>query len=176
LASLCKQAALSGKNFTGSLDNLPTVMLLKCLLDNGCITDPINPVRFPICIGLFCSEEMANATSEIVEIVSCMPFDNVESILCLIRAILPPTWIDAIQAFLEKIYKIVIFVWNIVEQGYVNIPGNVVLWYFGWATVDGFEIIADSKWYYCFFSVCMFLVGIELFKQIGISHISWNKR
>lgn len=56
-------------------------------------------------------------------------------------------------------------------------PGDLILYFFGWANyVDGVGFVAPYKWYYCMFSVAVFLVAIELFKLLALRFIVWTKR
>lgn len=48
---------------------------------------------------------------------------------------------------------------------------------FGWANYNSGEgFVAPFKWYYCLFSVVVFLAAIEVFKLIAVSKIVWTKR
>lgn len=52
-----------------------------------------------------------------------------------------------------------------IEKGLsIPIPGELILWVFGWAEWDeeDFEFVAPWKWWYCIFAVSMFLIGIEV--------------
>lgn len=102
-----------------------------------------------------------------------------DSLLCLLRAILPPGTEDAINSILETIEAlsgIVMFVLDILQNG-LQIPGELILFFFGWAEVtEDFEFVAPWKWWYCMGSVAIFLVAIEVFKIFAVQKIVWTKR
>lgn len=101
------------------------------------------------------------------------------TLLCLLRSILPPGAEDAIKSILETIESlngIVMFILDIVQNG-LQIPGELILFFFGWAMLtDDFEFVAPWKWWYCMGSVAIFLAAIELFKIIAVQKIVWTKR
>eukprot|EP00122_Pirum_gemmata_P018207 Pgem_evm1s17052 len=50
----------------------------------------------------------------------------------------------------------------------IPIPGDVLLWYFGWSelsfdlnNISGTHFVSNTKWYYCIFAIGMFLIGVE---------------
>jgi hypothetical protein len=102
-----------------------------------------------------------------------------DTLMCLLRAILPPGTEKAIKSITETIEAlsgIVMFVLDILQNG-LQIPGELILFFFGWATVtDDIEFVAPWKWWYCMGSVAIFLVAIELFKLFAVQKIVWTKR
>ena len=106
--------------------------------------------------------------------------DRLELVLCLLGALLPPELNDIIEALLkmfEIVFGVVFFVLDILENGLsINIPGELILFVFGWADFEDGEFDAPYKWFYCLFAVGMFLVGIEMFKLFAVTFIVWTKR
>ena len=103
---------------------------------------------------------------------------QLELILCLLRAILPPEAIDAIDliiSIIQDLYGIVLFLFEILENG-IKIPGEVILFFFGWAEFESGRIVAGFKWWYCMGSVAIFLLAIEIFKLFSTRFIVWTKR
>jgi hypothetical protein len=89
---------------------------------------------------------------------------------------------DLVEDIKEKFVDVIKRVWNLIvviidilESG-IWIPGDVILWVFGWAEFENGELTAPHKWYYCMFAVACFLFGIELLKLISITFIVWTKR
>ena len=76
---------------------------------------------------------------------------------------------------IEKVSGIGGIVIDIITTG-VYLPGEVILWVFGWAELENRQITAPHKWFYCMFAVACFLGGIELFKLFSIRFIVWTKR
>lgn len=101
------------------------------------------------------------------------------TILCILRAILPPDVVETITAiitFIAKNYDVIVVILDVLEKG-IDLPGEVILFFFGWAELDpegGFT--ADKKWFYCLTSVVIFLATIEIFKLIAVRFIVWTKR
>jgi hypothetical protein len=67
------------------------------------------------------------------------------------------------------------FIVDIVRNG-LQIPGEIILFFFGWALFEDFEFVAPWKWWYCMGSVAIFWAAIELFKIIAVQKIVWTKR
>lgn len=105
--------------------------------------------------------------------------EQAELVLCLLRALLPPGFFDdVLQDILEIIntlFDIGMVVLDIIENG-LALPGEVILYVFGWAVVTPGGLEAPFKWFYCLFSVAMFLVGIELMKLAAVRFVVWTKR
>lgn len=101
-----------------------------------------------------------------------------ETILCLIRAILPPEVIETIKKiveFIAEFYDVILVILDILEKG-INLPGELILFFFGWAELGDDGFTADKKWFYCLTSVVVFLAFIEMFKLIAVRYIVWTKR
>jgi hypothetical protein len=64
---------------------------------------------------------------------------------------------------------------DILQNG-LKLPGEVILFVFGWAEFDDGELVADKKWYYCMFAVSMFLIGLEIMKLLALRFLVWTKR
>jgi hypothetical protein len=104
---------------------------------------------------------------------------KLEMVLCLASALLPPDKIEAIErliATIKKLFGVLLFVLEILENG-IHLPGEFILFFFGWAEYEeGEGIVAPFKWWYCMSSVAIFLGAIELFKLLAIRFIVWTKR
>lgn len=101
---------------------------------------------------------------------------SLDLVLCLAGAILPPDAQREIMEIANDLFNIAGFVFDIIENG-INIPGELILYFFGWGQyteTDGF--VAPFKWYYCMFSVAIFLIAIENFKLVALRFIVWTKR
>lgn len=104
---------------------------------------------------------------------------KLETVLCLMKALLPPDKVEAIGrliAVIEKLFGVLVFFLEILENG-IYLPGELILFFFGWAEYEeGEGIIAPFKWWYCMTSVAIFLGAIEVFKLLAIRFIVWTKR
>lgn len=127
------------------------------------------------------------ATSFLPPFVTERTFDSMDddnkrdTVLCLMKALLPQDKIDAIERIVEIIQKligVVLVVLEILRGGILSIPGELILFFFSWAEFDETEmsIVAPHKWWYCMGSVMIFLAAIEVFKLIAIQKIVWTKR
>lgn len=105
--------------------------------------------------------------------------EQLSVILCLVGVLLPPTLVTDIQRILQgifnELYDLIMVVVDVIENG-ITIPGELILWVFGWAQWQDGELSAPWKWYYCMFSVAMFLAGIEVIKLFAVRFIIWTKR
>ena len=78
--------------------------------------------------------------------------ENLDLVLCLLRAILPPDVASAIQDLMgifDALVGLLPIIIDIVDQGGLYIPGELILSFFGWAQFsieDGFN--APWKWWY----------------------------
>lgn len=102
--------------------------------------------------------------------------DSLDLVLCLMGALLPKDAMNEITNVVNDLFGIVGVVFDVVENG-LYIPGDLILFVFGWAEytdADGF--VAPYKWYYCMFAVAVFLMAIELFKLFAVRFIVWTKR
>lgn len=110
---------------------------------------------------------------------SASELDQLSLILCLVGVLLPPVLVTDIQRMLQGIfnslYELMVVVVDIIETG-ITIPGELILWVFGWAEWQDGELSAPWKWYYCMFSVAIFLAGIEVLKLFAVRFIIWTKR
>lgn len=106
---------------------------------------------------------------------------DLQVILCLLRVLLPEGLLeDIIRSVLEPIFDLLFglvgVIVEIVENG-IQLPGEVILVVFGWAEFqEGEGLVAPWKWYYCMFSVCMFIAGLEVLKLFSLQFIVWTKR
>ena len=102
-----------------------------------------------------------------------------DTLMCLLRTILPPGTQNAVNSILEAIESlsgIVMFVVDIIQNG-LQIPGELILYFFGWAVfTEDFEFVAPWKWWWCMGSVAIFLAAIETFKIFAVEKIVWTKR
>lgn len=193
--------------------------LVRCLVENDCLVDPIAPNFISCTIARFpppppCREAFETATEaiDIQDLLSCFePISNstvaldastgfargvpedftveefersskanqMRIVVCLIGQLLPPGLGDDLKdrlvEIIKKAWDLIVIVINILENG-IWLPGDVILWVFGWAEFEDGKINSDFKWYYCMFAVACFLGGIELFKLFAISFIVWTKR
>lgn len=102
--------------------------------------------------------------------------NSLDLVLCLAGAILPQDAQNAIMDTVNDLLGIAGMVFDVVEKG-IYIPGDLILYVFGWANYnDGEGFSAPYKWYYCMFSVAIFLIAIEIFKLIAVRFIVWTKR
>lgn len=105
--------------------------------------------------------------------------DRMELVLCLLRALLPDSALEAIQRIMDIIKTLLGFVaivLDIVENG-IDLPGSLILFFFGWAEFElGEGVVAPWKWHYCMTAVAAFLVGLEVLKLGAIRFIVWTKR
>eukprot|EP00122_Pirum_gemmata_P004457 Pgem_evm1s4049 len=57
--------------FKGNFSHFPTIILMKCLIDNKCFHD-ILPFRFWACLKKFCFDKLIPAISLIIEVLPCI--------------------------------------------------------------------------------------------------------
>lgn len=101
---------------------------------------------------------------------------RLDLVMCLANALLPEDAKNELIRIIQKLVGILGFVFDIVDNG-IDLPGEVILYFFGWAEYQSGEgVVAPFKWWYCMFSVVMFLVAIEVFKLLAIRFIVWTKR
>jgi ABC-type multidrug transport system permease subunit len=121
-------------------------------------------------------ENRARGTPDSFEYNSTTPNEEVELAICLTQAIIPPEGINIIEAAIKDIYDLALFIIDVLDNG-LSIPGNLILLYFGWSSLDGFgNALETYKWYYCMFAVGMFIVGLEICKIITLRFVVWTKR
>ena len=106
--------------------------------------------------------------------------DQSETVLCLLRAVLPGGTLEEIKEVVSRAIDaakgISVIAEPIIDIIANGLPGEVILFMFGWAEFQDGSLVAPYKWWYCFFAVAMFLVGLEAFKIFGIRFIIWTKR
>jgi hypothetical protein len=115
-------------------------------------------------------------TTETIERMSSS--DHLELVLCLMRSLLPEGAIEKIEILLDilkKLFNFIFFVLDIIENG-IKIPGELILFVFGWAEFEDGEFDAPYKWFYCLTSVVIFLSVIEFIKLFAVTFIVWTKR
>ena len=124
----------------------------------------------------------ANATSIETEedFASLSIRDQTETVLCLLDAVLPGGSLQEIKEVVSGIVQAVTGI-AVVAEPIIDIirnglPGEVILFVFGWAEFRDGELVAPYKWWYCLFAVSMFVVGLEFFKIIGTRFIIWTNR
>ena len=101
---------------------------------------------------------------------------SLDFVLCIVGAILPADAKKEIMNVAYDLFDIAGFVFDVIENG-INIPGELILYVFGWATYsDDQGFVAPYKWWYCIFAVAVFLLAIEIFKLIAVRFIVWTKR
>jgi hypothetical protein len=99
-------------------------------------------------------------------------------LLCLIRAFLPPQLeeiITGIIGFIKDNFDLILILVDVVQNG-ISLPGELILFFFGWANFEDGSFNADFKWHYCLTSVAVFLVAIKIFKLAAVRFIVWTKR
>ena len=126
-------------------------------------------------------EEDAMAVIETEEDFGALPdASKIRIILCILNAILPggvlEEILEFIQDLIERIKNIAVLIISVVDLLRNGLPGEVILFVFGWAVFDDGELVAPYKWWYCMFAVSMFIVGLEVVKLFGTRFIVWTKR
>lgn len=207
-ANLLSLTSLSGGGINPRVDQSSLSSLVDCLTENDCLVEPlasnfVSCTVFKLIGTPPCKDEFGSATEglDVGEIAQCflpgnettsenttqiVPEDfeasdedsQNDTLLCLLRAILPPGSEDAINSIVETITSlsgIVMFILDIIQNG-LQIPGELILYFFGWALFEDFEFVAPWKWWYCMGSVAIFLAAIEAFKLFAIQKIVWTKR
>ena len=102
--------------------------------------------------------------------------NSLDLVLCLAGSLLPQDAVNQITDTVNDLLGIAGFVFDVVEKG-IYIPGELILFVFGWANYDdGQGFTAPFKWYYCMFSVVIFLIAIEILKLCALKFIVWTKR
>ena len=121
-----------------------------------------------------------NDTSAIANFGLLTEEQQAEMVLCLLNATLPGGTLQEIKEVISNAIYMVSGI-SIVAESIIDVitnglPGEVILFVFGWAKFEDGELIAPYKWWYCMFAVCMFVVGLEFFKILGTGFIIWTKR
>lgn len=105
---------------------------------------------------------------------------RLQLVLCLMRTLMPET-IDRIKdIILEIIGKLFDFFMGIIDllerlAGGIPIPGEIILFVFGWAEREDGEFVT-FKWHYCLTAMAAFLVGIEILKLFSVRYVVFTKR
>jgi len=154
--------ALANVNFTGVSD-----CVAPYIVDNTVSADSSSQ-----------SNPLDKLTSDDLEAMSSDA--QLDMILCLLRVLLPPGFFyslaQSVIDIIDTVFAVAPVIINIVENG-LAIPGELILWVFGWAEWQPEEgLVAPFKWWYCMFAVAMFLVGIEAFKVLALQFVVWTKR
>lgn len=119
----------------------------------------------------------SNQTDSNIIVEGSETFDQV---MCLLRAILPPDivqFVEDLMRIFDSLVGLIPVTINLVDQGGLFLPGEVILAFFGWAKFSietGF--MAPWKWWYCMGAVAIFLGFIESMKLFAISFIVWTNR
>ncbi|KAL7553130.1 hypothetical protein ACHAWF_016381, partial [Thalassiosira exigua] len=101
---------------------------------------------------------------------------SLDFVLCLVGALLPQDAKNEIMDIVSTLSGVAGFVFDVIDNG-IYIPGELILYVFGWAEYkQGEGFVAPFKWYYCMFAVAVFLVAIEMFKLLALRFIVWTKR
>jgi len=166
-------------DFAGEVINVSNV--LDCL-------EPLLPenVTLP---SLPFSEAKNEITVESFERASDL--EKLGVVLCLLRELLPSGLVSdvedaveeaiaelkrAIQELIELVTGLIGIIVDIFENG-LQIPGELILLVFGWAEFEpGEGLSAPWKWWYCMFSVAMFIAGLEILKLGALQFVVWTKR
>jgi hypothetical protein len=101
-------------------------------------------------------------------------------VLCLLNLMLPAGALERtltqVGSLVKTISGVGAVVVNVTETLQKGLPGEVILFVFGWAVFQDGELVAPYKWWYCLFAVSMFIVGIEVVKLFGTRFIVWTNR
>ncbi|KAL7543865.1 hypothetical protein ACHAXR_013237 [Thalassiosira sp. AJA248-18] len=101
---------------------------------------------------------------------------SLDFVVCIVGALLPTDAKNEVMDIVNDMLGIAGFVFDVIDQG-IHVPGELILFVFGWAEFDlGEGFVAPFKWYYCMFSVAIFLAAIEIFKLLALRHFVWTKR
>lgn len=188
-----------GENVDTPKSQVDLKTLMSCLVENDCLVEPV-PTSFIHCTVDFYSvcgnefqELIGNREDGERQVAKCFDNDNyhggTSSVLtkkadvhhevasCMMRKLLPFGGVNNIIRGFKDLQKIVMFIQDIVQKG-LDIPGDAILFYFGWAQfdTDAFTFEAPWKWHYCVPAVAIFLVCMELIKLFAVNFIVWTKR
>jgi hypothetical protein len=169
--------------------------LVDCGIENACFVAPL-AVNFMSCFILGrpapCAEEWEVVTTELADVGDCLSFDGDfedlsaqekdGTVLCIMDALLPAglleNTIKTIESIFEGLQDLKVVVVSVADILLNGLPGEVILFVFGWAEwdIDEGKLVAPYKWWYCIFAVSMFIAGIELIKVFATGLIVWTKR
>lgn len=106
--------------------------------------------------------------------------EQAELVLCLFDAALPGGALkevkEVVVSAINTVKNIAVVAEPIIDIITQGLPGEVILFVFGWAEFQDGELVAPFKWWYCLFAVSMFVVGLEVCKILGTVFIIWTKR
>lgn len=169
--------------------------LMSCLVQNDCLVEPV-ATNFIQCTADY-SSVCAFELSELIgnqedgeNIVSkCFGSDAIdfntvlamnthqEVASCMMRKLLPFKGASGIIQGFNELGKVVMAIQDIIADG-LDIPGDAILFYFGWSQFNVGESAFEApwKWHYCVTAVGLFLVGMEMIKVFAVQFIVWTKR
>lgn len=173
--------------------------LISCLVENECLAEPAS-TNFITCtseLSSVCANEFDESISNLHDgkrkVAKCFDGDatyhGVSAVLekdlehhhkvasCMMRKLLPIGGSRHMLRGFRELRKIIMFIQDIIENG-IDIPGDAILFYFGWSEFDEDTLTfsAPWKWYYCVTAVVIFLVSMELIKLVAVHCIVWTKR
>jgi len=156
--------------FQTALENINGTAILQCLSN-------VDPDDAP-------SELTNNTLKELEErLIKEETSSRLQTILCLMKALLPPDKVDAINRLvniIKDVLGIIMYLIELIEENglKLKLPGELILSFFGWAGFDPDQggFIAPYKWWYCVGSVAIFLGTIEVLKLFAVRFIVWTKR
>lgn len=180
------------ESYLGDLGNF-----INCGMENECFAEPV-ALNFLGCYivkpfsEIPCEDEW-NALIDTVtdgavgNVADCLlerdeedESSNAAAVLCVLGNVLPSGVQEELVSFaasavqaLKGISVVALSIADIVKNG---LPGEVILFVFGWAELKDGKLVAPYKWWYCLFAVAMFVVGVELFKIFATLFIVWTKR
>jgi hypothetical protein len=100
------------------------------------------------------------------------------AVLCLLNTVLPAGALEQtlvqVGSLVQNVSGVGAVVINVAETLRKGLPGEVILFVFGWAVFQDGELVAPYKWWYCLFAVSMFIVRIEVVKVFGTRFIVWT--
>eukprot|EP00804_Cyclotella_cryptica_P004684 CCRYP_019117-RB/>CCRYP_019117-RB protein AED:0.07 eAED:0.07 QI:237/0.87/0.88/1/0.75/0.66/9/271/1508 len=173
--------------------------LISCLVENECLVEPVS-TNFINCTSDFssvCANEFDQIISNLedgkMKVAECFggdnSYDGATTVLerdlehhhkvasCMMRRLLPIGGSRHVLRGFRELMKIIMFIQDIIENG-IDIPGDAILFYFGWSEFDAdtLSFSAPWKWYYCVTAVVVFLLSMELIKLVAVQCIVWTKR
>jgi hypothetical protein len=173
--------------------------LISCLVENECFAEPAS-TNFISCTSDFssvCAKEFDEIISNLHDgkrkVAKCFDGDanyhGVSAVLerdlehhhkvasCMMRKLSPMGGSRHVLRGFRELRKIIMFIQDVIENG-IDIPGDAILFYFGWSEFDAdtLSFSAPWKWYYCVTAVVIFLLSMELIKLVAVQCIVWTKR
>ena len=176
-----------------SRDDLKSLM--SCLIENDCLVEPV-ATNFIQCTADF-SSVCALELNELIDnhedgqnrVSKCFGDDSAdfntvlttdthhEVATCMMRKLLPFQTVNGIIRGFNELGKVIMAIQDIIAEG-LDIPGDAILFYFGWSQFNEGESTFEApwKWHYCVTAVGLFLVGMEMIKLFAVQFIVWTKR